>query len=475
MPSLLSLYDPWMTGAVAFDVALATRASPAAIAERAGRRLVSMLAGAQRRSSLVRRLLDGRAPANVRLADIAPTCKRDLMATFEDWVGDPDIERASLRRFLDDPNRIGEPYLGRYVAWESSGSSGETAMFVQDAASLAVYDALEALRRPGWGDASHWLDPWELGGTTVFIGATDGHFASNVSFERLRRLNPLLHDSLHAISFLQPLEHLCRRLETHAPTVIATYPTQAVLLAEERLAGRLKIAPREVWTGGETLTAAMRRRIESAFACRVVNSYGSSEFLTLACDCGHGCLHLNSDWAILEPVDAQGGPVEPGTVGATTLLTNLANVVQPVVRYDIGDRVMLRPTPCPCGSPLPAIEVEGRCDDVLHVPGREGRTVTLLPLALGTILEEEADLFDYQLVQRTPHRLELRSKLRTARIEPVLRRARTALEAFIERQGGHHVAVECHPDEPVIVGRSGKIARVVAQAHAAPHPTGSRT
>ena len=30
-------------------------------------------------------------------------------------------------------------------------------------------------------------------------------------------------------------------------------------LAEEQAAGRLKIRPREVWTGGETLTPAMRR------------------------------------------------------------------------------------------------------------------------------------------------------------------------------------------------------------------------
>jgi phenylacetate-coenzyme A ligase PaaK-like adenylate-forming protein len=339
-------------------------------------------------------------------------------------------------------------------------------MFVQDAAALAVYDALEALRRPAWSTARSWLDPWGVADTTVFVGATDGHFASNVSVERLRRLNPWLRRSLHAISFLQPLEQLCHELETHAPTIVATYPTQAVLLGEERLAGRLRIAPREVRTGGETLTDAMRRHIEHAFSCRVVNSYGSSEFLSLATDCARGCLHLNSDWAILEPVDAQWQPVEPGSVGTTTLLTNLANVVQPVVRYDTGDRVRLRPTPCACGSPLPAIEVEGRSDDVLRVPGRAGRIVTLLPLALGTVLEEEAGLFDFQVIQRGPRRLELRTGLRTAAASALLDAGRAALQAFVERQAGTRVAVECRADAPAIVGRSGKVARVVAQVNA---------
>jgi phenylacetate-coenzyme A ligase PaaK-like adenylate-forming protein len=459
-------FDAWLTGSAAFDVALAARSPPEANAARARRRLVAFLDAARRGSALVRRLLDGRAPADVRLADLAPTHKRDLMAAFDEWVGDPAIERASLRRFLDDPRRIGEAYLGRYLAWESSGSSGVPAMFVQDAAALAAYDALEAMRRPDWSRPRPWLDPWGVGDTTVFVGATDGHFASNVSLARLRRLNPWLRESLHAVSFLQPLESLCRALEVRRPTIVATYPTQAVVLAEERLAGRLDIAPREVWTGGETLTETMRRRIERAFSCRVVNSYGSSEFLTLASDCARGCLHLNSDWALLEPVDAEGRPVDPGSVGATTLLTNLANVVQPIVRYDIGDRVMLRPERCACGSPLPVIDVEGRSDDVLRLPGRDGRTVTLLPLALGTVVEEEAHLFDYQVIQRAARRLELRTGLAGAAADGLLSAARTALLAFIERQGGHRIAIECRAGAPAIVGRSGKSPRVVARLSA---------
>ena len=112
-----------------------------------------------------------------------------------------------------------------------------------------------------------------------------------------------------------------------------------MLLAEERIAGRLRIAPSEIWTGGETLSPAMREFVQRAFGCPVANSYGASEFLSLACECAHGALHLNSDWAILEPVDAQGRAVPAGETGATTLLTNLANHVQPLIRYDLGDRV----------------------------------------------------------------------------------------------------------------------------------------
>jgi hypothetical protein len=41
--------------------------------------------------------------------------------------------------FTADPSRIADPYLGRYVVWESSGSSGEPGIFVQDAAAMAAF------------------------------------------------------------------------------------------------------------------------------------------------------------------------------------------------------------------------------------------------------------------------------------------------------------------------------------------------
>ena len=84
---------------------------------------------------------------------------------------------------------------------------------------------------------------------------------------------------LHDVSFLQPTAALVAQLNTLAPTVITTYPSAAVLLADEYSAGRLRCRPREVWTGGETLTEKMRGQIESAFGCPVADSYGLSEFL----------------------------------------------------------------------------------------------------------------------------------------------------------------------------------------------------
>src|SRR4029434_4157611 len=141
----------------------------------------------------------------------------------------------------------------------------------------------------------------------------------------------------------------------YKPAFIASYPTVLALLAAEQMAGRLRVTPAVIWSGGEHLSPATWRTIERAFACPVINEYGTSECLTIAHGCSEGWLHVDADWVVLEPVDRSYRPVAPGTLSDTALLTNLANRAQPLIRYDLGDRVLTKPDPCRCGSELPAI------------------------------------------------------------------------------------------------------------------------
>jgi phenylacetate-coenzyme A ligase PaaK-like adenylate-forming protein len=459
---VLPPFDLWRSSAVAADVVTAAHLGIDALAGRRDRRLAELLAAAARGSAIYRPLLKGRDPAQVGLQELPVMRKAELMARFDEWVADPALRLDALRAFVADPARIAEPFLERYVVWESSGSSGEPGVFVQDAAAMAVYDALEAWRRPQLRPVQRMFDPWQLGERIVFLGATGGHFASTVSIERLRRLNPALATRLRSVSFLQPTPRLVDELNALAPTVIATYPSAAALLAEELEAGRLRIAPAEIWTGGETLTPALRAYVQLQFGCPVVDSYGASEFLTLACECSGGRLHLNADWVILESVDEAGAAVPAGRPGATTLLTNLANHVQPLIRYDIGDRVTLSDQACACGSSLPVIEVDGRRDDTLRFAGRDSSSVSVLPLALSTVLEDDAGMFDFQLVQRGPRDLLLRTGLCGEAGTAALRRGRAALAAFIANQGVPGVRIRCRSGEPGQPGRSGKVQRVVS-------------
>lgn len=459
-----AVYDPWQSVLVASDVAWATHASAQALAARRTRRLSDLLRRAARDCPLYRRMLAGWDLSRVQLSDLPVMRKADLLRRFDEGVTDPRLRLDELRRFTADVSRIAEPYLGRYVVWESSGSSGEPCIFVQDAAAMAVYDALEGLRRPVIRPLERFVDPWYASERIALVGATGGHFASIVSAQRLRRLNPAVARRVHCVSFLQPVAQLVDELHAVAPTIIGTYPSAALLLAEEHAAGRLKAKPQEIWTGGETLTPAVRAFVEQTFGCPVIDSYGASEFFALACQCRRGRLHLNSDWAILEPVDERGHAVPPGTAGATTLLTNLANHVQPLIRYDLGDRVALHARTCECGSALPMIDVQGRSDDSLVLRTPNGGTVRVLPLALTTVIEGQAHLFDFQLEQTGPSQLSLCTALEGAAAIDALGRARSALALFLARQGAQGVAIDTKSAQAHRCGRGGKVQRVTKLA-----------
>jgi len=432
-------------------------------------RLAALLAAAFGDSPFYRRRRRGPVGALPRLDQVAPVEKAELMQHFDDWATDRQISRAGVDAFLREPTHLGDPYLGRYLVWTSSGTTGEPGIFVQDEQSLAAYDALDALRLHGGPTV---MGPWPVWGGLpryAFVAATGGHFAGVASIERLRRmaaafpLIPWLAPTVQTFSVQRPLAALAQELQEFEPTVLITYPSCADALAQSQSEGALQLALSEVWLGGEQLSAEQRTRIRTAFGCRVHNNYGSSEFYAMAWECAEGCLHLNHDWLILEPVDRQQRAVPLGEVSHSVLLTNLANRTQPLLRYRLSDSLRFVPGGCACGSRFPAIEVQGRADHTLVLHDAQQREVKLLPLALATAIEEGAQVTRFQLLCTAPDRLELRFEADQHDPAAAFGRARAALRAFLAMHGLQGVRVVRSHAPPLRSGRSGKLHRVLLQ------------
>ena len=389
-----------------------------------------------------------------------------LMARFDDWVTDRAITRTGVESFLIDRTHIGERYLDRYIVWKSSGTTGEPGVFVQDDEALGVYDALIAsqLATPLLAGRCAW-GAFVGGGRAALIAATGDHFASIASWERVCHANPWT--NARGFSVMQPLPELVESLNAYQPAFLAGYPTVLSLLAEERSAGRLRITPVLLWSGGEYLSTTVARDIERAFNCPLINEYGASECMSIAFSCREGWLHINADWVMLEGVDADYRPVPPGEASATVLLTNLANRVQPVIRYDLGDSVIAKPDPCTCGNPLPAIQVEGRRDDVVALRAPDGHVVRLLPLALSTIIEDALLVHHFQLVQTGADQLHLRLDIEGGPVKDAAWRAASqALHAYLVNQSLPNVRVVLDRHHPVPDTRSGKLREVVVATRA---------
>lgn len=451
-------------GRLSVDLWRAEREGPAGLERRRDRRLRALIAHARTSSPLYRRLYRGLPGDHLALRDLPPATKPELMAALDDWVTDPRVTRADVEAFVADPSRVGAPYRGGSFVCTSSGTTGRPGLFVHDAGAVAVHEALLVMRSyRSWLMAGQWLSLARRGVRYAALVGTGGHFAGAGWPERSRRASRIGSRAIRVFSVQRPLTEIVAGLNEYRPTLLAGYPSALELLAGEQDAGRLHLRPVLAATAGESLPADARANIETSFACAVRDAYGASEGLFFAFGCAQDWLHVSSDWAILEPVDEALRPTPPGELSYTVLLTNLANRLEPIIRYDLGDSVLARPDPCPCGKELPAVRVAGRSDDVLTLTAAGGRLVRVLPLAIGAIGDRTVGVRRLQLVQSGPASVRVRLEPEpNAAVEEAWRRLLAGLRRYLDDQGLGVVEL-LRVAEPPRQSPGGKFRRVVAE------------
>jgi phenylacetate-CoA ligase len=427
------------------------------------RNLRRLVEKARRDSPLFRRLYADLGPSReVALSDLPVTPKPDLMREFDDWLTIRSLTLERAREHLRDIGKIGVP-IDDVAIFRTSGTSGEPAVIVLPSSFLEYSFGISMARF----DRYQWalMRETRKHGIRVTVTGGNGHFAG-VGFNRLMaRLNPWLAGPRAFVEAEQPISRLVKQLNAlPAVSCVVTYPSMLTILAKEKEAGRLRIEPLLFTTGGETLTDHLRKRVLRAFPSLkygVLDSYGSTECLVTSFVCGHGRKHVHEDWVILEAVDDAMRPVPDGTLSATTLLTVLANDVQPFIRYDLGDRLRFHAAPCPCGSPFRSFQVEGREATLVRVG-----EMTLSPLVFD--LEHECAR-RVQLVQTGEKAFEVRieaadNAAASDIFEDVIQSVKTVF-----RDNGLADVVVRESDAPPEFTASGKFHEVLPLRGAAPH------
>jgi phenylacetate-coenzyme A ligase PaaK-like adenylate-forming protein len=387
------------------------------------------------------------------------------MAVFDEWVTDPGVTRAGVEAFIADPSLIATPFCGEFFVCTSAGTTGHPGLFVHDRSAINVYRAISFARiARAWFGAGDWLRMGQRGFRWAAVLGTGGHYVGTGWIELERQRDAWRSRAFRVFSVQQPLAELVTGLNAFDPAMLTGYPSALELLAEEQAAGRLKLRPVLLECGGETLSQDASARMAAAFACAVRNMYSASECVPMAFSCDHDWLHVNSDWVILEPVEEDFHPTPPGEPSHTVLLTNLANRIQPLIRYDLGDSVLVRPDSCPCGSPLPAIRVAGRHDDVLRLKTADGRTVKILPIAIGSVIDETPGANRSQLIQTGPETIRLRLELKAGVDgEKTWRDVIAKLTAYLAQQHLGNLELIRASEPPEQGARFGKFRQVIAR------------
>jgi phenylacetate-coenzyme A ligase PaaK-like adenylate-forming protein len=329
---------------------------------------------------------------NAPLQELPVLTKAMMMENFDDLVTDRAIRLADVEQHMTTL-RGDERFLGRYWVNATSGSTGRQGLFLYDHAEWMK--ALASVIR-----VYEWLE----GPSNIPPRASRVSIVSPTPWHMSRRASETLKvwwQPQYRLFANDPVEKMVQSLNAWQPKILGGYPSVARMLANEQLAGRLRISPSYIFTGAEVLTEETRRRIEEAWGKgRVFDIYGTTESGMLAAECVHHTgLHLFEDKVIFEPVDKDNRPVPPGEYSDKLLMTVLNSRTQPLIRYELSDSVRISTKQCPCGRPFNLIDgIQGRMEDILHFSGKAGGDVEINPVVFDQVMDR-VPAGEWQVVQ----------------------------------------------------------------------------
>ena len=116
---------------------------------------------------------------------------------------------------------------------------------------------------------------------------------------------------------------------------------------------------------GERVPHQLRAELESERGIEVFSYYGAAETSSLGIECAaHAGIHLYIDRNLFElrPSEREGSDGQ-------LVVTSLVQKTVPLVRYALGDEIVLMPGECPCGLSHPRVDVLGRAGDSFSILG----------------------------------------------------------------------------------------------------------
>ncbi|HVD81947.1 MAG TPA: AMP-binding protein [Propionibacteriaceae bacterium] len=410
-------------------------------------RVRALVAHAATKSPYYREAL-GADAAERPLAELPTLSKATLMAEFDRVVTDPQLRLADLRAHLAsaDPS---QSFLGAYRVATTSGTTGRRSIIAFTNEEAAAWRAASArpMMRLGIG----------LGSRFAGLGSP-----SPVHVTRQVLVPPGV--PAPPMSAATPVPALVAALNAQQPEVLLGAVGIWRALAEEQIAGRLRIAPRAALFSSEPLTADVRRHVREAWGIEPVSGYAATEAPTIAASSpAHPELEIAEDVVVVEIVDENNRAVPPGRPGAKVLLTNLINYAQPLIRYELTDSVVESPLPNPGGRAWRClVSIDGRTADILYLRSQDGATVAVHPSVLGSAVAPIAEVGEYSFVY-DGRGLHAQVVLAPEAAPDVPERLRQALIAAVTSTGAVAPAVDVQP-VPALQREPGGKLRVVRSA-----------
>jgi len=320
------------------------------------------------------------------------------------------LENLTLEEFKKLPTmtKTDAQQHGNKMAWHdvpggsfrytTGGSSGQPLIF-HYGRSRQASDAAGRIRARRWWGVNAGDREVYLWGAPVELNKTD----------RIKTIRDRLLNQLVLNAFEMSPENMSLYLtvmQKFNPKCIYGYASSVALLASyARQNGRQLSLPdlKVVCTTGEPLYPEQRKLISEFFNVPVANEFGSRDAGFIAHANSHQQMLLLSESNILEVLDSQGKPVNPGEMGEA-VMTGLCSEAQPFIRYRTGDMVKLSTESDKEGRGLHVIdEIVGRNTDFLvHEDGS-----IVHALAAIYVMRETGGVEQFKITQQAINEFEI--------------------------------------------------------------------
>lgn len=307
-----------------------------------------------------------------------PIMNKHIMMSHFDTMNTAGLSRQTLLDCAQksEQSRDFAPKVGKYSVGLSSGTSGRRGLFVVSPEEQNIWSGSMLAKMLPSG---------------LFNGERIALFlrANNNLYESVNnRWISLRFYDLFADFHQQLIE-----LERYQPSIIVAPAQVLCAIAQAISRQQIQLKVQKVISVAEVLEQHDKQKLQNCFPS-VGEVYQATEGF-LGCTCSHGTLHLNEAFIHIEPNWIDDERFSP-------IITDFTRKTQPIVRYQLDDVLVVKKTPCPCGSPELAIErIEGRCDDLLQLPDQKGNTVTIFADPCARVIANSIPLTaDFRLTQQ---------------------------------------------------------------------------
>jgi len=305
--------------------------------------------------------------------------------TTDDLVKLPTVTKNMLRAAY--PQACTRATVRRYSELCTSGSTGAPFAVRVDSDSLSAARALMFLRAQFSG--------WQIGKPYLQTGMT-----------LQRGVVRYLKDRVLGCEYVSAFNLSDEVLDSYLHLIvdkkieyIMGYAASLFLIAKRAAERSVNISLKGIVSWGDNMFPSYRRLIESQFGCRVTDTYGCSEGIQIAAQCGaeHGGYHLFAPHVLVELL-RDGSPAPSGSAG-DVVLTKLNAGAMPLIRYHVGDSAHASMiTGCSCGRQWEMLQsVEGRSSDVVVTPNGNRLIVHFFT----GIFEYARSIASFQVVQES--------------------------------------------------------------------------